>query len=244
MVPANSKECSSEPEQETVKWRPVLYKLAATGFSHPQKAFIEEVKSGKFFAGMEEISCQFHLGLEDAIEDVEKAVTDEDSCNLLEELESEYVSLFLADVGGARVNPFGSHYLDGRVMGESVDKVVSRYGEAGMVKQESYHGQPDHIAVELEYLYKLTQASQNSSSCKKNLSRHRDFYDELLRPWLGEFTEDVRTETDLEFYSLLAEWVHHGLEADRKVIEKTLENEHVSGVSAKKKNDQGVAEPK
>lgn len=239
MASANSKEYPSEPTQEKLKWRPVLYKLAATGFSHPEKAFAEDVKSGKFFAGMIEISHFFHLELQKDIEEARESLVVKDSDELLEELESEFVRLFLADLGGARVNPFGSHYLNGRVMGESVDKVVSKYGESGMVKQESYHGQPDHISVELEYLYKLTQAAQKPSLSEKNLSEHSEFYDELLRPWLEEFTEEVKTETELEFYSLLAEWTYKGLEADRKVIEKLLEDEQASELARKRKTTRG-----
>ncbi|MFW6190200.1 MAG: TorD/DmsD family molecular chaperone [Candidatus Bipolaricaulota bacterium] len=226
---AKTKQIYGDTMKKTIKdWRPVLYKLAATGFSYPGLPLAESLTSGKFLFGMEKISKGYQLGLGAEIREVEKNLSTENPKELLGVLESEYVRLFLADVGGAKVNPFGSHYLDGRVMGKSVDKVVRKYGRAGMAKREGYQGPPDDIAVELEYLFKVTQMEDKSSP--KHLSEHADFYDELLGPWLGEFTEAVKNETDMEFYAVLADWVCKGLEADRELIENLLKEGNIRGV--------------
>jgi TorA maturation chaperone TorD len=215
----NEESLSSNLSGETVdnrkQWRSVLYKLSASGFSYPGTETVKNLKDGKFLSGMLKVSHIFNLGLEDTIIEVRQTIQDLSTESLTERIESEYVRLFVADTGGARVKPFGSFYLDGEVMGESVKKVTSLYGESGMVKTESYQGQPDHIGVELEFLFKLTQAS-----FEDRYDLHAKFYDELLGPWLEEFTNEVTKATKQNFYPLMANWVYKGLEADRELVEE------------------------
>lgn len=214
---------NDEHMKDIKKWRPVLYRLAATGLSYPDRPFAATLVNNKFLAGMKEVSRYYQFDLVSDFESIKDNLTDKEPETLLEKLESEYVRLFIADMGGARVNPFGSHYLDGEIMGETVDKVVSCYRESGMVKREGYHGQPDHIAVELEYLYKLAQTTQKRTRQDKH-TEQVDFYDRLLRPWLGEFTSQVEENTEVRFYSLFAEWVRKGLKADRELLDKLVED--------------------
>lgn len=202
------------------EWRTVLYKLSAAGLSYPETPMIKDLTSGKFLTGMLKVSRIFDLGLEERVLEVRESLKDRSIQPLTRRVESEYVRLFVADTGGARVNPFGSYYLDGEVMGDSVKKVTSLYSKSGMVKTEDYQGQPDHVSVELEFLFKLTQ-----SSLEEKYEIHVEFYDELMRPWLDEFKSRVVEETNQGFYSLMAKWVHESLEADRGLVEEIIKSE-------------------
>ncbi len=195
------------------EWRTVLYKLSASGLSYPETPMIKDLASGKFLTGMLKVSRIFDLGLEERVLEVKESLKDRSIQPLSRKIEAEYVRLFVADTGGARVNPFGSYYLDGEVMGDSVKKVTSLYSKSGMVKTEDYQGQPDHVSVELEFLFKLTQ-----SSLEEKYEIHSEFYDELLQPWLDEFKSRVVKETNHDFYSLMAKWVYESLEADRELV--------------------------
>ncbi len=211
---------TSKSPYDRKEWRSVLYKLSASGLSYPEKPMIKELASGKFLTGMLKVSRIFDLGLEERVLEVRESLKDRPIQPLAREVESEYVRLFVADTGGARVKPFGAYYLDGEVMGDSVKKVTSLYSKSGMVKTEDYQGQPDHVSVELEFLFKLTQ-----SSLEKKYRLHAEFYDELLQPWLDEFKSRVVEETNHGFYSLLAKWVQESLEADRELVEEINNSE-------------------
>jgi|GEM_PF-2255353 len=214
---------SSKTTYDRKEWRRVLYKLSASGLSYPEKPMIKDLANGKFLSGMLKVSRIFDLGLQERILEVKKYLKDRSLQPLARRIESEYVRLFVADTGGARVKPFGSYYLDGEVMGDSVKEVTSLYSKSGMVKTEDYQGQPDHISVELEFLFKLTQ-----SSFEEKYEIHANFYDQLLRPWLGEFKSKVVKEANQGFYSLMAKWVYESLEADRKLVEE-INNSNSAG---------------
>lgn len=204
---------------EFKQWRPVFYKLAWSGFSYPESPFVKSIKNGKFFQGMKKTAEAFQLEL-GQLDRISKEVFETESVEETErELETEYVSLFISEVGGALVPPYGSVYIDDTIMGPSTDQVVENYQKAGFSKLEEYNGLPDHISVELEYLFKLTQMET-----PEKYRYHIQFYDDLLAPWLGEFTDSIAEATDSRFYSALATWLESGLRKDRKFLGDLLDN--------------------
>lgn len=67
---------------------------------------------------------------------------------------------------------------------------------------------PDHIAVELEFLYLVTFniAGAAEGSDKNDLLRlKQQFLQQHLSKWLGPFTEAIRKGAETDFYRQLAE---------------------------------------
>ncbi len=205
--------------EEFKQWRPVFYKLAWIGLSYPESSLAKSIENGKFFQGMKKTTEAFQLELSQ-LDGISKEAFEAESVKEKErELETEYVSLFISEVGGALVPPYGSVYIDDTIMGPSTDRVVENYQEAGFSKLEEYNGLPDHISVELEYLFKLTQMET-----PEKYRYHIQFYDDLLAPWLGEFTDSIVEAMDSRFYSTLATWLESGLRKDRKFLGDLLDN--------------------
>jgi len=205
-----------ENYQEFEEWRAVFYKLAWLGLSYPGESLAEAVYSGKFFQGMKKTAAilRFEQIADDNLDDL---ASHELSEKTLQELETEYVSLFISDLGGALVPPYGSVYLDNEVMGPSTRRVAEKYRKAGFKKDSGHDDLPDHISVELEYLFKLTQKEN-----RKKYHLHLEFFDELLAPWVEEFTGSVRREADSGFYSTLAGWLNAGLKRDRQFLKEMV----------------------
>ena len=206
------------------KWRPVFYKLAWLGFSYPTVKTVEEITSGEFTRGMQETASKLNFEVPDRSLSKAKSFSEEATEFNLEKMENEYVRLFISDTGGPSVYPHASYYLDGEVMGKSVQAIVDEYSSTGFSKSSRYSGQPDHISVLLEYMFKLSLNIDNGF-----LEEQARFYDEYVMPWHGEFTEKVIRETDNEFYKLLATWTEHGLKTDRKILKKLLNDSLESG---------------
>jgi TorA maturation chaperone TorD len=126
----------------------------------------------------------------------------------LESLKIDYTRLF---VGPFKLlaPPYGSVYLeDNRIMGASTLDVRSCYESEGMdvVIKEA----PDHIAVELEFMYYLVvkQIEATKEENPRNIRSYQDKQDHFLGThlarWVTEFSENVQKNAQTEFYKKLA----------------------------------------
>jgi TorA maturation chaperone TorD len=109
--------------------------------------------------------------------------------------------------------PYGSLYLESqkRLMGDSTMGVLEMYQRAGLALSTDFQDAPDHIAAELEFMYFLiAKELQALRKGDRNeafgyLKMQQEFHDKYLYPWIEPFAERVRTESEHEFYSLLAD---------------------------------------
>ncbi len=129
-----------------------------------------------------------------------------------EELSIEYAQLFVGPYE-LKAPPYSSVYLDGgrRVMGNSTMEVIRLYEEAGLVMDKDFKELPDHIAVELEFMYYLiykeVEALEKSEKDKAlafgEIRNH--FFNRFLSPWIPPFCEKIKETTDNHFYIALAD---------------------------------------
>lgn len=129
-----------------------------------------------------------------------------------EELSIEYARLFVGPFE-LKAPPYGSVYLDGgrRVMGDSTMEVVRIYEEAGLAMDKDFKELPDHIAVELEFMYYLiykeVEALEKSEKDKAlafgEIRNH--FFNRFFSPWIPPFCEKIKEATDNHFYIALAD---------------------------------------
>ncbi len=126
----------------------------------------------------------------------------------LELLKTDYAQLF---VGPFKLlaPPYGSFYLeDSRIMGESTIDVRNWYEREGL--DVVIKDAPDHIAMELEFMYYLI-AKQTQAANEGNLQdiqlyqqKQKSFLCVHLTRWLPEFAEKVQKNAQAEFYKKLA----------------------------------------
>jgi DMSO reductase family type II enzyme chaperone len=129
-----------------------------------------------------------------------------------ETLMAEHARLF---VGPQRViaPPYGSVYLEEgrRVMGESTLEALREYEEAGLHLDAAFKELPDHIAVELEFVYYLTAkavdaaAAGNRNDATSHYSARERFLNRHLRRWVPPFCARIIEGTENDFYRPLAE---------------------------------------
>ena len=131
-----------------------------------------------------------------------------------EELAVEYARLFQGPFG-LKAPPYGSIYLDNdrTVMGPSTMETIGIYEQEGLARGEGFHELPDHISVELEFMYYLSYR-QAESLQKGDLPRaeayrakQEQFSTRFLAAWVPSFCSHIKEESDNGFYSALAECV-------------------------------------
>jgi TorA maturation chaperone TorD len=127
----------------------------------------------------------------------------------LEALKIDYTQLF---VGPFKLlaPPYGSVYLeDGRIMGDSTIDVRKLYEneDLDIIRKDA----PDHIAMELEFMYYLV-AKETQGANEENLQdiqlyqqKQKTFLNSHLGKWLPEFIENVQKNAQTEFYKKLAQ---------------------------------------
>lgn len=179
------------------------FKLLAACFYEPDRALLLKEKIGENLENLlEEIHADgagFARAMQNSLTGIEQ-----------EKLAVEHAALF---VGPFKLiaAPYGSVYIEKsrRVMGDSTVETARYYKEVGLsvdVKEP-----PDHIVVELEFMYYLCSKEAGAAQNRfyDEAQRYRDmqinFYHCAMKPWVGLFCDAIRKGTDSAFYVNLAE---------------------------------------
>lgn len=125
----------------------------------------------------------------------------------VEDLLLDYTRLFL---GPAVIpaKPYGSFWLEGALMGDTTLAVCDLYREGGFDLDEEFKELPDHIAVELEFLYLLifrkAQMAEEADRLEQVGDLTRRFLSEHLGRWISPFASAVRENAQSAFYKQVA----------------------------------------
>ncbi len=144
----------------------------------------------------------------------------------VESLGIDYSRLF---VGPYRLlaPPYGSVYLEDprRLMTDSTLDARNKYREEGL--DISLQEAPDHIAMELEFMYFLVFRevegirNSDSGSVARYLEKQRAFLETHLGMWVSRFTDDVEANAQTEFYKNLARITRSFVKKDQRSLSDT-----------------------
>lgn len=170
-----------------------LYKILAECYYRPDDSLLESLKNldqdrGELFTEL--------AGLLPAEEDIPALVMD-------------HTRLFVGPYG-LLAPPYGSVFLEDktRVMGTSTIDAQRQYAEEGL--DIELKEVPDHIAIELEFMYYLVfrqiEAGLNSdpAGVERYLAKQKVFLERHLGAWVTEFTNNIASQADTGFYRSLA----------------------------------------
>ncbi|MDP6574691.1 MAG: molecular chaperone TorD family protein [Rhodospirillales bacterium] len=130
---------------------------------------------------------------------------------LLEELAVEYAWLFIGP--GDHVAPFASVYLGGAggaLWGPSTVWVRTFIATAGFEYRPEFHGLPDHVGVEFEFMQHMTSRQASAAERSDGVAQadcrrvEEEFVSDHLARWLPEFCRRTMERATLPFYRELA----------------------------------------
>lgn len=141
----------------------------------------------------------------------------------IELLKIDYSKLFLGPYG-LLAPPYGSMYLEDvrRVMGNSTIDAKIRYEAEGL--EIGLKETPDHIAIELEFMYflifKEIEAARNSDNAQalNFINKQEAFLKTHLGMWVSEFGERVEENAQTDFYKVLGRITRAFVCEDRDTI--------------------------
>lgn len=107
----------------------------------------------------------------------------------LTDLETEYVRLFIAGRGGAVAPPYQSCHQNhpARVMGDTAQAMQRRLNNLGLELALDSNEPPDHLAIELEYLYHLLATAWTGAD--PAMERQARDFARALAVWLPRFRQ-------------------------------------------------------
>lgn len=128
-----------------------------------------------------------------------------------EDLLVDYAKLFLGP-GHTLAPPYESAWRDqdGADTADSVQALIELYDDGGFAIDPDFRDLPDHVAVELEFLYTLIfqQAAAARSGDEKALAHARalqwSLHNRHLDVWRAGFAEALRENAQCHFYRHLA----------------------------------------
>lgn len=192
---------NDRPPVKAVPARADLCRFIAACYYEPCAAFAEE----RMFDSMLEAASRVDADLAAHARRLGEMFVEQD----LQALLVDYTRLFL---GPARplAAPYGSIWLTGdpALMQESTVAVLDLYRKVGFDIDEDLRDLPDHVAVEMEFLYLLIFAECQASGGKAAAGSARDlkhrFLTQHLAAWIGPFTRAVEAGAACGFYRELA----------------------------------------
>jgi len=212
----------SVPPADTCLRRAVMYEVLTLGFREPSAASVEAFLTGELVATVRECVAGLEgdkAGYEPAIAALESAAAtaDSDHKSVLRDLLVEHARLFTGP-GKCDVPCYASQYLDGatgdrgHVLNRAgADFAAAAYRAEGVALASELHELPDHVAIELEFLYHLCRREEAAweGGQRDEATRVRRVHDAFLRDhaavWLRAFSDEVRSSAQLEFYRAFAE---------------------------------------
>lgn len=188
---------NAEKEQEIVIINRInLYKLLSILYSQPTVELANDLQLLKdtmeiidpgLVSLVNEMELEFNIYKED-----------------LTKLKVDHARLFIGPFD-ILAPPYSSIYFDGesKVMSESTLIAMEYYKNAGLDMNGNFKDAPDHVIVELEFMYYLIFKYLNTND-NRFIKYQLSFLKNHLYLWIAPFTERIQKSANTIFYKNLA----------------------------------------
>lgn len=180
-----------------------LCRFLAACYYEPGPEFAEE----RMFDSMLAAALRGDAALADSV----RKLGDSFAAATLDDLKIDYTRLFLGPIE-APARPYGSIWLerDAGLMQATTMAVLDLYREADFEIAQDFLELPDHVAVELEFLYVLSfreaqaRAAGDAAGQARFAALKRRLLETHLARWIAPFAEAVEDNAGTGFYRELA----------------------------------------
>ncbi len=200
------------------------YALLALGLRPPTADLVEQLASGTAWEGIRALCPPGEL--DGALASLGAAMAPYRGEDGLVALQVLYQRLFAGP--GAVAPPYGSLYLEGRLMGETTVAVLKAYGRAGLAVADDLRDLPDHAAVEAEFLCELLWRELEAweagdlAAAGRWLGEELSFLEEHLGRWFPAFAARLNRVAEPGPYGLLLRAGSAFVSFDRRLAEQVL----------------------
>lgn len=128
-----------------------------------------------------------------------------DGDSLCEYLEPAYVRLFISAKEGIPAPLYEScyEYENAPLMGKPASAMKERFEAKGLSIADEILEPPDHVSIELEYLYFLLEKGWNDKD-EAFITEASAFASDVMLPWVSKLSKRLASEKECRFYPLSA----------------------------------------
>lgn len=203
----------SEFEPDKASAREDLFRFLSACFYEPAPEFAEE----GLFDSIRQAATKLDPELADHARKLGEAFAAQD----LQTLQVDYTRLFLGPIE-ALASPYGTSWQSAPAPTEDNPPlaVLDLYSAGGFEIDAEFRELPDHVAVELEFMYLLTftrnraEAAGKTDEVAATESLQHRFLGEHLGLWIGPFAAAVKAGSQTAFYRELAEFTERFLQME------------------------------
>lgn len=201
----------------TLGERSKIFGIFMLAFQYPDKEFIEHLQNGNLYftiqGYLEDVFANnTNEGLLEELDDLLKEYSSTNRENLFSDLKTEYHRLFIG-YKKLLAPPYASVYWDstGKLMQEPAILLKRLYKEWGFEVSKDYKDLPDHISLQLEFLYQLGEImNKGSESILYDVQKR--VIDDIILKWIYKFAENINNYQSLKFYGLMVKILVNVLE--------------------------------
>ncbi|TDA68707.1 MAG: hypothetical protein D9V47_08140 [Clostridia bacterium] len=193
--------------------RMVIYKALAVGFSYPGDLIPELVRQGYFVAVAQQAEAAGYRLAAAGLQDTGPAG----------ELQVAYSYYF--DIGPKYppCPPYAGIYQNRNGRPMLLWELVQFYRHFGLAVSPAVKELPDHVSVELEFMYYLVFKEHQAAVCAGEdgpgyRRAQRDFLARHLARWVPGFTARVADKCSHPFYRALAGWLQEWVAGEEKLL--------------------------
>ena len=141
-------------------------------------------------------------GLQDIVS-ILKSFPDGDS--LYQHLEEGYVRLFISAKGGITAPLYESCYeFEGApLMGRAAAEMKERFETKNLSVVDTIQEPPDHLSIELEYLYFLLHKGWREED-DALVAEAAEFASDIMLPWISILSKKLASEEKCRYYAVMA----------------------------------------
>ena len=175
----------------------------------PDRQKCGEILSGEYWQSFRTLEAALKFDPPEAVERIETDLdkfTDTDS--LYQYLETAYVQMFISHRDGIAAPLYESCYVGvesgdkASLMGEPALKMKQRFESKGLAIDSNIHEPPDHLAIELEYLYFLLSKGRQDQDGEL-IAEAGSFAAETMLPWVSKLQKQIAFQMPDHAYTLL-----------------------------------------
>ena len=168
-------------------------------FLGPDLDSCRHMKEGNYFQAFENIFTESGAESTILLDNIKSIVNKFDTQqSLFDHLNECYVRLFVNAKEGISAPLYESCYEfeNAPMMGKSAVEMTQRFKSKGLSMENIVHEPPDHLAIELEYLFFVLQETEGFIP-----NEAVSFASETMMPWVSVFNQRLKSVTDeCKFY--------------------------------------------
>lgn len=180
-------------------------KMMAQIFWGPSGDKCAEMVGEIYLDRLQSLTSVLKTGGVDGLQEIVSIIKDfPDGNSLYQHLEEGYVRLFISAKGGITAPLYESCYeFEGApLMGPPAIAMRERFESKDLSMAAEINEPPDHLSVELEYLYFLLEKGWRGQDGAL-VTEGSAFASEIMLPWVSEFQERLAAKKEGSFYPLI-----------------------------------------